>query len=80
METPAYLVGLPKLQAPESVKDGLIQIQTRGSDKPHELFKHSHQQMLREEHKQEIIYYFLTLPSSNCFQLRSFLESTGKLH
>lgn len=33
--------------------------------------------MLREEHEQEIFYYSLTLPTSNCFQLRSFLKVLG---
>lgn len=50
MET-AYMVGLLKLQAPGSQKDGLILIQPKGSVRPYDLFKNSHKQMLREEYK-----------------------------
>lgn len=60
----------------KSQKEVLILIQPRGSVKPYNLFKTSHKQMLREEYKHWVFYYSLTLPTSNCFQFRSFLKST----
>lgn len=70
METPAYMVGLPKLQAPERVKDHLIQIQTKGPVKSHDLVKHGHQQMLRRIQAGNN----LLLPNTSMLQLFSAQE------